>query len=96
MTNLPWPRIEGRELESRLGLASVRLVNDFVGLSEGLVTLADEDVLELQAGSHDMGAPRLCAGAGTGLGECFLTWREESQQYEVGCLTSQLPLGGGV
>jgi len=53
------------------------LVNDFVGQGYGLLDLDfEKDVTELIPGSKDRiepGGVKVCIGAGTGLGECFLT-----------------------
>ena len=69
------------ELES---LVRVKLVNDFVGLGYGLVDLdlseGSEEIVELSPGSRELMSkeeaatgPKACVGAGTGLGECYLT-----------------------
>lgn len=52
-------------------------VNDFVGQGYGALDLdLDSEVVELMPGSiskmNDLG-PKVCVGAGTGLGECYLT-----------------------
>ncbi|KAL3785354.1 hypothetical protein HJC23_011037 [Cyclotella cryptica] len=75
-------RIDGNEIERCAdGLLDLvvrcKLVNDFVGQGYGLLDLdLDEEVVELIPGSKDridkLG-PKACVGAGTGLGECFLT-----------------------
>eukprot|EP00049_Salpingoeca_infusionum_P007724 m.125505 g.125505 ORF g.125505 m.125505 type:complete len:88 (+) comp13801_c0_seq1:623-886(+) len=39
----------------------------------GLLTLGDEEFDELQQGKLEEGAPIALIGAGTGLGECYLT-----------------------
>jgi len=75
-------RIDGNEIEGctdgLLGLVvRCKIVNDFVGQGYGLLDLdLDEEVVELIPGSKDridkLG-PKACVGAGTGLGECFLT-----------------------
>ena len=53
-----------------------KIINDFVAQGYGCLTLKPNEVQELNPGSHDkidpMG-PKVCVGAGTGLGECFLT-----------------------
>jgi glucokinase len=74
--------VDGNEIEKNQdGLLSVvvrcKLVNDFVGQGYGALDLdLDKEVLELIPGSKakidDLG-PKVCVGAGTGLGECFLT-----------------------
>lgn len=66
--------MDGRRLETALGIASVTLCNDFLAVGYGLLTLEEEAECEvLQAAPKRPGAPIVCIGAGTGLGECFLT-----------------------
>lgn len=66
--------IQGDEIESLLNIKKVRLVNDFLAVGYGILTLneATECVI-LQNVPKDVTSPIACIGAGTGLGECFLT-----------------------
>eukprot|EP00667_Euglena_gracilis_P008522 EG_transcript_8623 len=66
--------LSGEGLAAALGIARVELVNDFLAQGYGLLTLnlATECVC-LHAAVPDPAAPIACIGAGTGLGECFLT-----------------------
>lgn len=70
-----------------------KVVNDFVGQGYGLLDLdLDKEVVELTPGSKammDPHGPKACAGAGTGLGECFLTQSSlhPSEGYE--CYASE-------
>lgn len=83
--------IDGNSIEEcKDGLLSVvvrcKLVNDFVGQGYGALDLdLDKEVVELIPGSKakidDLG-PKVCVGAGTGLGECFLT--KSSLRPELG------------
>lgn len=75
-------KIDGNEIENCTdGLLDLvvrcKLVNDFVGQGYGLLDLdLDKEVVELLPGSKgriDPLGPKACVGAGTGLGECFLT-----------------------
>lgn len=53
-----------------------KIINDFVAQGYGCLTLQPEEVVELIPGSlkkMDPTGPKACVGAGTGLGECFLT-----------------------
>jgi glucokinase len=63
--------------EPYLSLIKVcRIINDFVAQGYGCLTLKPEEVRELNPGSLDKmdpTGPKVCVGAGTGLGECFLT-----------------------
>lgn len=67
----------------------VRVVNDFVGMGYGALTLdLDVETKELVPGSKALVnpvGPKVCVGAGTGLGECYLTVSSldpESSGYE--------------
>ena len=79
-TNNAWS-IDGDALATEMGIGQVVLMNDFVASGYGLLTLdlspASPDVKLLQAAPGGrgpvLGAPMACVGAGTGLGECFLT-----------------------
>lgn len=53
-----------------------KIINDFVAQGYGCLTLKPDEVKELNPGSHakvDPKGPKVCVGAGTGLGECYLT-----------------------
>lgn len=53
-----------------------KVINDFVAQGFGCLTLKPDEVRELTPGSHEMivsCGPKVCVGAGTGLGQCFLT-----------------------
>lgn len=66
--------IDGNALAAKLGIRHVKLMNDFVANGYGLLTLNEAvDCRVLQAAPKVEGAPIACVGAGTGLGECFLT-----------------------
>jgi len=67
--------IDGKELERDLNIPSVRLINDFVAIGYGLLTLKPNETEVIQKGHIVPNAPIACVGAGTGLGECFLTWQ---------------------
>jgi len=82
-TNRNW-RIDGAELEKTLGIAKVRLINDFVAAGYGLLTLDEEkECVTLQGAPRVPGAPIACVGAGTGLGECFSTATTADAPYET-------------
>lgn len=65
--------IDGRELEQVLDIPVVVLVNDFQANGYGVLTLKEEEYLLIQEATPNYSAPIACIGAGTGLGECFLT-----------------------
>jgi glucokinase len=87
-------RIDGNEIEKCTdGLLDLvvrcKLVNDFVGQGYGLLDLdLDQEVVELLPGSKermDPLGPKACVGAGTGLGECFLTINSLAPQLGYEC-----------
>lgn len=99
MTNLgDGQSIDGNEIEKcQDGLLSLvvrcKLVNDFVGQGYGSLDLdLDKEVIELIPGSKakidDLG-PKVCVGAGTGLGECFLTKSSLSPELGYECYPSE-------
>jgi glucokinase len=66
-----------------------KIINDFVAQGYGCLTLQQEEVIELTPNALskvDPSGPKACVGAGTGLGECFLT-PDEHGQY--GCFPSE-------
>ena len=65
--------IDGASLSTCLGIEKVKLINDFEAQGYGLLTLGDHEVTQLNKGVKKPGAPIACVGAGTGLGECYLT-----------------------
>jgi len=71
-TNLDWV-VDGDALALSLGIARVEVINDFVAQGYGVLTLADDELICLHEARPRHGAPIACIGAGTGLGECFLT-----------------------
>lgn len=72
LTNLDW-HIQGLQLSERFGIPRVEIINDFVAQGYGLLTLNSDEVEQLNDAMPRDGAPMACVGAGTGLGECYLT-----------------------
>ncbi|KAG2804511.1 hypothetical protein PC112_g18694, partial [Phytophthora cactorum] len=66
-------KIDGPCLEKELGIKKVRLINDFAAMGYGLLTLRPHEYMVLNDAPKDETAPMATIGAGTGLGECFLT-----------------------
>jgi len=65
--------LDGKKMAREFGIREVNLVNDFVALGYGLLTLDHrKECVNLQRGQKDDAGPIACLGAGTGLGECFL------------------------
>lgn len=72
-TNLPW-LVDARELERRLGLSQVWLINDLEANAWGIAALPSEDFYLLQAGEPVTTGNRCVIAAGTGLGQAGLVW----------------------
>eukprot|EP00413_Alexandrium_margalefii_P042628 CAMPEP_0204605086 /NCGR_PEP_ID=MMETSP0661-20131031/58277_1 /ASSEMBLY_ACC=CAM_ASM_000606 /TAXON_ID=109239 /ORGANISM="Alexandrium margalefi, Strain AMGDE01CS-322" /LENGTH=422 /DNA_ID=CAMNT_0051616303 /DNA_START=50 /DNA_END=1318 /DNA_ORIENTATION=- len=71
--NLGWT-VSGNELQKELGIARVTLINDFEAQGYGLLTIDPQTDCDcLQQVEPIKGAPCALVGAGTGLGEAFLT-----------------------
>jgi glucokinase len=76
--NLPWP-VRGAEIAGLLvgfcdGAPRVALVNDFVAVGHGVLDLGVGQLETLQEGEPREHGPIAVIGAGTGLGEGYLTW----------------------
>jgi glucokinase len=80
VTNLPW-RIDSQSLQQIFDIASVRLINDFQAVGYGISSLSDTDISVLQNGMYQDQGIRAVIGAGTGLGQGILTWRDN--YYDV-------------
>jgi glucokinase len=66
--------IDGDEIAVSFSIRTVSLINDFLAMGYGILTLdEDKECVALQKGERHSDAPIACIGAGTGLGECFLT-----------------------
>ncbi|ACB49946.1 glucokinase [Crocosphaera subtropica ATCC 51142] len=81
LTNLSWS-LTGDRLEKQLSLERVNLINDFAAIGYGILGLEKDDLYILQDMEPKPNTPMAVLGAGTGLGECFLT-PLESGIYEV-------------
>ena len=80
LTNLNWT-LSGERLQTELGIARVELINDFAAIGYGVSTLPLDDLHTLQPGTRVKGGPIAVLGAGTGLGETYLTW--QGDRYQV-------------
>lgn len=79
ITNLPW-RIDAGAVGAEFGIAKVSLINDFAAVGFGIEALREDDVATLQAGEAEPNGTRAVLGAGTGLGEGLLVWRDGHYQ----------------
>ena len=73
LTNLNWPELTGDRLEKELSLEKVSLINDFAAIGYGILGLKKDDLYTLQDIEVKPNTPIGVLGAGTGLGECFLS-----------------------
>ncbi len=83
VTNLSWPSLVAGELAQSLKIKRVAFINDFQAVGYGLAALVPEDVAILQVGQERPGQPRALLGAGTGLGQGILVWREQEGYYPL-------------
>jgi glucokinase len=81
-SNLPWT-IRAAELAETLALPRVTLINDFAAIGWGIPHLGPGDVATLQAGKPVAHGPIAYLGAGTGLGQGFMTWNAGADGYDV-------------
>jgi glucokinase len=72
-TNLSWT-IDQRVLSVEIGIADTALINDLHAVGEGVQRLHSEDLVTLQEGIATPHGVKAIIGAGTGLGQAFLTW----------------------
>jgi glucokinase len=80
LTNLDW-FVSAEDISNNTGIPQVILINDFTAVGYGLLGLERDDLFTLQEGKPKVRSPIAVIGAGTGLGECFLTWSHKN--YEV-------------
>lgn len=79
-TNLPWI-VDAARLARATNVPSVRLINDFTAVGFGVPLLGPRDLVTLQRGRRDPHGTIALIGAGTGLGEGYLTWN--GSRYQV-------------
>ena len=72
--NLAWS-VQITKLGETIGIPRTAVINDFRAVGEGLTRLTEEDFLVLQKGEIRRGGAIGLLGAGTGLGEAYLTWQ---------------------
>jgi glucokinase len=72
MTNRPWS-ISAARLRERFQLPAVSVINDLEGAGYGLSDVEPERLLLLHPGDPTAGGVRALIGAGTGLGEAWMT-----------------------
>ena len=80
LTNLGWS-FDSDRLASEFDIPKVNLINDFVAVGYGVLGLQPHDLYTLQEGKVKERSPIGVIGAGTGLGEAYLSWNGD--RYEV-------------
>ncbi|MBC8506297.1 MAG: glucokinase [Chloroflexi bacterium] len=73
VTNLSWV-MEERQLEKKLKIPSIRLLNDLDAIAHSIPFLDSDDLNTLNAGQPEVEGNLAVVAPGTGLGEAFLTW----------------------
>ncbi len=71
LTNVPWV-VDGDEIGSHLGIASVRLLNDLEAMARAVPLLAGQEVAVIHPGTPVAGGNAALIAPGTGLGEAGL------------------------
>jgi glucokinase len=71
LTNVPWV-VNGAEIGSRLGIATVRLLNDLEAMACAVPLLTAQELAVIQPGSPATGGNAALIAPGTGLGEAGL------------------------
>jgi glucokinase len=78
-TNLAWD-IDVRALREAIGVPRTEVINDLQAIGHGLRRLGPTDLLPLQVGEPNERGVVAVIGAGTGLGEAFVTRRGDTYQ----------------
>lgn len=71
MTNCPWS-FSIRNLKEKLGLAELKVINDFSAIAMSLPVLTSSDLIQIGEGHSEKTKVRVVLGAGTGLGVGYL------------------------
>ncbi len=74
--------LNGEEMRRTLGLKHVAIINDFAAIGYGLLALTPADLEVIRDAPQLANAPKACIGAGTGLGQVYLT-QNGPAGYEV-------------
>ena len=73
ITNLPW-QLDSHDLSQDLEIPTVKLINDFQAIGYGIDCLESNSFSCIQDGDIADKANRAIIGAGTGLGQAFMTY----------------------
>jgi len=84
-TNFLWTDIDGSLISKQLNIKYVQIINDFAGIGFGLLALKPNELDCLNNAKPTKGGPKAVIGAGTGLGEAYLTLKVNSvdDDYDV-------------
>lgn len=74
--NLDWS-VDANSFIEEISIPRTVIINDLTAVAYGIDLLTEDDVEILQNGEGDPEGPIALIGAGTGLGEAFLTWDGE-------------------
>ncbi|MDR3501048.1 MAG: glucokinase [Legionella sp.] len=78
MTNAHW-QFSIKELQQKLGLSELTILNDFNAIAMSLPALSEYELVQFGKGVADKNKTRVVLGAGTGLGVAYLV--PENQSY---------------
>jgi glucokinase len=80
ITNLPWV-METEQLQEKLKLSSVRLLNDLAAIAHAVPLLDANELVTINEGNPVAEGTLAVIAPGTGLGEAYLTWQKS--RYRV-------------
>ncbi len=80
ITNLPWMMNE-QELEAALNLSSAKLLNDLEAIAHAIHFLESAELHTLSKGQPISHGNIAIIAPGTGLGEAFITWNDETHYH---------------
>jgi glucokinase len=81
VTNSRWPKFNITDIQNMYPKIKIQFINDFEASAHGLLSLDDSSLLQVNQQAPVPGATKIVIGAGSGLGECFLTKSPGSPNY---------------
>lgn len=82
VTNLHW-MLAGDALANEFNIPRFYLINDFQAAGYGIELLQSNDLISLQTGQPARRGVRAVIGAGTGIGQAIMVWRDDINGYQV-------------
>eukprot|EP00958_Prasinococcus_capsulatus_P005481 scaffold527_cov368-Prasinococcus_capsulatus_cf.AAC.49 len=82
MTNLKWT-VSGQEIHDQLGISEGIVINDFEAVGYGVPCLTKDRLMTLNQGQYQEHMPRVCIGAGTGLGQALIVYVNDIEGFKV-------------